>query len=70
MDTFVYYKLSVVLYLINIQEVCTILNRRYSNARTDLAHVCVFILIVLSLAFDHHANQRVAKALLNRFAAA
>ena len=55
---------------INIQKVCTILNRRYSNARTDLAHVCVFILIVLSLAFDHHANQRVAKALLNRFAAA
>ena len=62
MDTFVYYKLSVVLYLINIQEVCTILNRRYSNARTDLAHVCVFILIVLSLAFDQSKScQCIAK---------
>ena len=70
MDTFVYYKPICSTVSINIQEVCTMLYRRYSNARTDLAHVCVFILIVLSLAFDHHANQRVAKALLNRFAAA
>ena len=62
MDTFVYYKLSVVLYLINIQEVCTMLYRRYSNARTDLAHVCVFILIVLSLAFDQSKScQCIAK---------